>query len=57
MKYDNVAVLDNPWETRFDLQELKSVQARRVDILCEMPGFDRARILGWGVVQAVLSIW
>lgn len=31
--------------------------ARRVDILAETLGFDRARLVGWGVAQAVLSAW
>jgi len=56
-EYDTGAILRNPWGKRFDLQELKFVQARRVDIFCEMLGFDRARILGWGMAQAVLSAW
>ena len=31
--------------------------ARRVDQLAEALGFDRARIRGWGLAQAVLSAW
>jgi len=31
--------------------------ARRVDILVEELGFDRQRIIGWSVAQAVLSAW
>jgi streptomycin 6-kinase len=31
--------------------------ARRVDILSAELGFDRARLLGWGLAQAVLSAW
>jgi streptomycin 6-kinase len=31
--------------------------ARRVDQLAEALGVDRARIRGWGLAQAVLSVW
>ncbi len=34
-----------------------SAMARRVDILADELGFDRARLAGWGVAQAVLSAW
>jgi len=33
------------------------VLARRIDRLTEALGFDRARIVGWGLVQAVLAAW
>jgi streptomycin 6-kinase len=33
------------------------VMARRVDQLAEQLGFDRARVRGWGLAQAVLSAW
>jgi streptomycin 6-kinase len=33
------------------------VVARRVDILAEELGFDRQRLLSWGLAQAVLSAW
>ncbi len=33
------------------------VLARRVDRLAEELGFDRARLTGWGLVQAVLAAW
>jgi streptomycin 6-kinase len=56
-EYDIGAILRNPWGKRFDLGELKRIQSRRVDILCEILGFERQRILGWGVAQAVLSAW
>jgi streptomycin 6-kinase len=35
----------------------RRAQARRVDQLAQLLGFDRERILGWGVAQAVLSAW
>lgn len=56
-EYDTGAILRNPWGKRFAFQELKSIQSRRVDILCEMLAFDRERVLGWGKAQAVLSAW
>lgn len=56
-EYDTGAILRNPWGKRFDWHELKRIQTRRVDILSEMLAFERARILGWGVAQAVLSAW
>jgi streptomycin 6-kinase len=33
------------------------VVARRVDVLANELGFDRGRLLGWGLAQAVLSAW
>jgi streptomycin 6-kinase len=47
-EYDTGAILRNPWGKRYDFRELKRIQARRVDILCEMLGFDRDRVLSWG---------
>jgi streptomycin 6-kinase len=34
-----------------------SVIARRADLLAEELGFDRRRLLGWGLAQAVLAAW
>jgi streptomycin 6-kinase len=31
--------------------------ARRVDILVEALGFERQRLLGWGLAQAILAAW
>jgi streptomycin 6-kinase len=56
-EYDTGAILRNPWGKHFDPQDLKRIQARRLDIFCEILGFERERILGWGVAQAVLSAW
>jgi streptomycin 6-kinase len=33
------------------------LQRRRVDVLHEELGFEKERILGWGVAQSVLSAW
>lgn len=52
--YDVGALLRNPAPDRF----LDStVQRRRVDILEGELGFDRSRIIAWGIAQAVLSAW
>lgn len=56
-EYDTGAILRNPWGKLYTPQNLKRIQARRVDIFCEMLGFERERILGWGMAQAVLSAW
>lgn len=34
-----------------------AVQKRRVELLATELGFDRHRIIGWGLGQAVLSAW
>jgi streptomycin 6-kinase len=31
--------------------------ARRVNILVEVLGFERQRLLGWGLAQAILAAW
>ena len=55
------------YETGVLLRNLSDVQlrepnparilARLADVLAEELGFDRARILDWGLAQAVLSAW
>ncbi len=54
--YEVGALLRNPpsWRTR---GELVRIMARRVDLLAEALGFERERIAGWGLAQAVLSAW
>lgn len=49
--YEVGALLRNPGP------QPTSVQARRVAILAETLGLDRARLAGWGFAQAVLSAW
>jgi streptomycin 6-kinase len=51
--YEVGAMLHNRLET----DNLKQLLARRVDILSEELGFDRQRIIGWGIAQNVLSAW
>jgi streptomycin 6-kinase len=56
-EYEVGALLRNPDLNQFNDSELKQLQDRRLDILVEMLGFDRQRMLGWGLAQAVLSTW
>lgn len=56
-EYETGALLRNPNLDDYNRQALKGLQDRRVSILTELLGFDRQRILGWGVAQAVLSAW
>jgi streptomycin 6-kinase len=40
-----------------DQAAIRRTLARRVDQLAEALGFERERVLGWGLFQAVLSSW
>jgi streptomycin 6-kinase len=55
--YEVGALLRNPLPQLLELPNPSRVTARRVDQLAEELGFDRARIRGWGLAQAVLSAW
>lgn len=55
--YEVGALLHNPLPRILDVPDPKRLFARRVDLLTEELGFERERILGWGVAQAVLSAW
>ncbi|HKZ69989.1 MAG TPA: aminoglycoside phosphotransferase family protein [Anaerolineales bacterium] len=55
--YEVGAWLRNPVGAFFARPDLPRVFDRRVAILAEELGFDRQRIVGWGVAQAVLSAW
>ncbi|MBI3242695.1 MAG: phosphotransferase [Chloroflexi bacterium] len=55
--YEVGAWLRNPVGHLFNQPNPSRLFARRVAILAEELGFDRQRILGWGVAQAVLSAW
>jgi streptomycin 6-kinase len=55
--YEVGALLRNPWPYLLDMPQPGRILARRVDQLAEELGFDRARIVGWGIAQAVLSAW
>ena len=55
--YEVGAWLRNPVDRLADWPDLPRIQARRIDQFTEMLGFDRQRLVGWGVAQAVLSAW
>ncbi len=54
--YEVGALLRNPSQLLAAPQP-GHILARRVDQLAEELGFDRARLRGWGLAQAVLSAW
>lgn len=55
--YEVGALLRNPRPQLLAAPYPGQVLAARVDQLAEELGFDRARIVGWGIAQAVLSAW
>jgi streptomycin 6-kinase len=57
LAYEVGALLRNPCPRLLDLPGPGQILARRVDQLAEELELDRARIVGWGVAQAVLSAW
>lgn len=55
--YEVGALLRNVSPRLFEQSQPSQIIARRVDILTEELGFDRTRLLGWGLAQAVLAAW
>ncbi len=55
--YEAGALLRNPFPWLAEQPSPTRILARRVDILAELLGFDRGRIIDWGAAQAVLSGW
>lgn len=55
--YEVGALLRNPIPQLLAEPQPERVLARRVYQLAEELGFDRERLLGWGVAQAVLAAW
>jgi streptomycin 6-kinase len=55
--YEVGALLRNPFPYLLKMPNPRGILARRVDQLAAELGFDRARIVGWGLAQAVLSAW
>lgn len=55
--YEVGSLLRNPLPQLLELPNPGRAMARRVDQLAEALGFDRARVRGWGLAQAVLSAW
>ena len=57
VEYEGGALFRNPMPHIVKHPDLEGVTARRVDQLADELGFDKARIVGWGIAQAVLSAW
>ncbi|MCI0395141.1 MAG: aminoglycoside phosphotransferase family protein [Chloroflexi bacterium] len=55
--YETSVLLYNSLPDPLQASGLEHLLARRVDQLAEEVELDRQRIVGWGVVQAVLSAW
>ena len=55
--YEVGALLRNPLPRLLEQPNPDKVTARRVAQLSEELGFDRERVRGWGLAQAVLSAW
>jgi streptomycin 6-kinase len=56
-EYETGALLRNPLPGLLEKPRPRETLDRRVALLCEALGFDRARVRGWAVAQAVLSVW
>lgn len=54
-EYETAALLRNPTPQIASWPDLPAVLARRVDQLTDALGFDRQRIIAWGIAHAVLS--
>jgi streptomycin 6-kinase len=55
--YEVGALLRNQIPRLLALPDPAGAMARRIAILADELGFDRARLAAWGVAQAVLSAW
>jgi streptomycin 6-kinase len=55
--YEVGALLRNPFPEILSMPQPARILDRRVDQLTSELGFDRDRILGWALAQAVLSAW
>jgi streptomycin 6-kinase len=55
--YEVGALLRNPLPRLLDWPNPARVTERRVALLAEELGLERARVRGWGLAQAVLSVW
>jgi streptomycin 6-kinase len=55
--YEVGALLRNISTRQLEQSQPRRLVARRADILAEELGFDRTRLLGWGLAQAVLAAW
>jgi streptomycin 6-kinase len=55
--YEVGPILHNPLPQLLQASQPGRILARRVDQLSEELGFERARVRGWGVYQALLAAW
>jgi streptomycin 6-kinase len=55
--YEVGALIRNPMPYIYTRPNLGRMLERRIDILVEELGFDRERMIGWSLAQAVLSGW
>jgi streptomycin 6-kinase len=55
--YEVGPLLMNPWSELLEMTNPQQVTKRRIDILHEHLGFERERMLEWGLAHAVLSAW
>ncbi len=55
--YEVGALLRNPLPELLTWPQPERILGRRVDQLAGDLGFDRTRLVGWGLAQAVLSAW
>jgi streptomycin 6-kinase len=56
-EYEIGALMKNPMPRLMAARSLKDLFLRRIDLITEITGFDRSRIIGWSFVNAVLSAW
>jgi streptomycin 6-kinase len=55
--YEVGPFLLNPWGDLLNGKDYRLMTKRRIDILHERLGFERERILEWGLAHAILSAW
>ncbi len=56
-EYECGALLRNHDLEQRGREDIKKLTARRIEILAERLGFDKQRVIGWGLAQAILSAW
>ncbi len=56
-EYEVGALLRNPMPELGTRTGLREISERRINILTDELGYDRERLIGWGLSQAVLSAW
>ncbi len=56
-EFEIAAYMKNPMLRLMSARNLKDLFARRIDIITEMTGFDRDKIIGWSFVHVMLSAW